>query len=156
MAGTIKLTSEVNLIGKGTEATTLKFISEGWVQAYGNNAISNLQTTGATGFLIGGSHVKMTNVTVRNYTAKIAAFHIYAFNTALNDFTFTNCNAIDGWSYGFLNAGEGSPNSVSDITYSGCSAINCGRASQYNPWITGFDLAESTDISILLAENCRA
>jgi hypothetical protein len=156
VAGTIELTPGVNLIGRGADTTILRFVSDGWVQVDGSNSISNLQSTGPTGFLICGSHVRMTGVTVRDYTAKSGAFLIYSFNKALTDFTFTNCNAIDGWSHGFINAGEGSPNSVSDITYSGCTAINCGRASQFNPWITGFDFAESTDITNLLVENCRA
>ncbi len=156
VAGDIQLVSGVNLIGKGAGTTTLKFTSEGWVQVDGSNTISNLQTTGPTGFFILGSHVKMTNVTVRNYTVKKGAFYIYACNKALSDFTFTNCNAIDGWSHGFINAGEGSPNTVSDITYSGCTAINSGRASRFDPWITGFDFVESTDITNLLVENCRA
>jgi hypothetical protein len=157
VAGDLDLSSGVNLVGKGASTTTLKFVSEGWVQVYGSNTISDLQSTGPTGFLIINSHVKMTNVTVRNYTAKSGAFVVYPNNQALTDFVFTNCNAIDGWSYGFLNVGEGSPNSVSDITYSGCSAINAGRASQFNPWITGFDFAEgSTAINNMLVENCRA
>jgi len=156
VAGDINLVSGVNLIGKGAGTTTLKFTIEGWIMVQGSNTVSDLQTTGPTGFLIVGSHVKMTNVTVRDYTAKAGAFHIYAANQALTDFTFTNCNAIDGWSYGFLNAGEGSPNSISGITYSGCTAINCGRTSQFNSWISGFNIAETTSISNVRVENCRA
>jgi PKD repeat protein len=154
--GDVKLAQGVNLIGAGAGTTTLNFIGEGWVKVDGSNTVRDLQSTGATGFLIIGSHVKMTKVTVKDYTAKSGAFHIYANNKVLTDFVFTNCNAIDGWSFGFLNMGEGSPNSISDITYSGCTAINCGRASQFNPWITGFDFVEGTDINNLLVENCRA
>ena len=154
--GDVGLTRGVNLIGSGVDATTLNFVGEGWIEVKGSNTVRDLQTTGATGFLIIGSHVRMTGITVRNYTGKSGAFHIYACNQALSDFVFTNCNAIDGSSHGFLNVGEGSPRSVSDITYSGCTAINCGRASQYNPWITGFDFAESADIANMLVEDCRA
>jgi hypothetical protein len=156
VAGDIYLVSGVNLIGKGAGKTTLKFVSEGWVQIYGNNIIQKLQSIGPTGFFIIGSHVKMTDVTARNYSVKKGAFYIYAYNQALTDFTFTNCKAIDGSGHGFINDGEGSPNSISDITYSGCTATNSGRAAQFDPWVTGFVLSETNDITNLLVVNCRA
>jgi PKD repeat protein len=154
--GDIHLTSGVNLIGQGAGITTLNFVDEGWIQVDGSNTVKDLQTTGATGFLIVGSHVRMTSVTVSDYTTKDAAFYIYAYNKPLIDIIFTNCNAIDGWSHGFINVGEGSSNSISDISYIGCSAINAGRASQLYPWVNGFTLAESTTINNVLIENCWA
>jgi len=154
--GDIHLTSGVNLIGQGAGITTLNFVGDGWIQVDGSNTVKDLQATGATGFLIVGSHVQMTSVTVRDYTTKEGAFFIYANNQSLIDFTFTNCNAVDGWSHGFINVGDGSSNSISDISYNGCSAINAGRASQLYPWVNGFTLAESTTINNLLIDRSWA
>jgi len=154
--GDVTLARGVNLIGAGAGTTTLNSVGKGCVDIRGGNTVRDLQATGATGFFVIGSHVRMASVTVRNCTSS-AAIWVYPTNEALTDIVFTNCNVIDGSSYGFLNIGEGSPRSISDITYSGCSAINCGRTSQVNPWVTGFDFAENIDsINNLLVENCRA
>lgn len=156
VAGDIRLLSGVNLIGRGAGITTLSFVSEGEVQVDGNNTIRALEATGPTGIIIVGSRVRCTDVNIKNYSAKKGAFYIYAYNKDLSDVIFTNCNAIDGSSHGFINSGEGSPNSISGITYTGCSAINAGRASQFNPWVNGFTLAESTTINKVLVEKSWA
>jgi len=156
LSGTINLADGVNLIGLGADVTTLTLVSVGGVSVSGNSSLHDFGMTGQTRISILGSHVKLTNITVRNYTSISPAFYVFASNEMIRDITFTNCNAIDGSSYGFKNSGEGSPNSISDITYSGCSVINAGRAAQASPWIVGFDLTETTDITNMLVENCRA
>ncbi|ACL16171.1 glycosyl hydrolase family 28-related protein [Methanosphaerula palustris] len=154
--GDITLPNGVNLIGRGAGTTTLKFISEGSVQVNGNNSVRNLQLTGPTGFFITGSHVTFNTVTVRDYSLKRGAFYIYANDQALSDFAFTTCRASDGSSSGFINAGQGSSSSISGVTYTDCSVINAGRMSQFDPWVSGFDLAELTTISNVLVQNCKA
>jgi len=126
------------------------------VQADGNNTLRALEASGPATIFIVGSRVRCTDVNVKNYSGKKGAFYIYAFNKDLSDVIFTNCNAIDGSSHGFINSGEGSPNSISGITYTGCSAINAGRASQFDPWVNGFTLAESTTINNVLVEKSWA
>jgi len=156
LSGTINLADGVNLIGQGADVTTLTLVNVGGVSVSGNSSLHDFEMTGKTRISILDSHVRLSNITIRNYTSGSPAFYVYASNEVIRDITFTSCNAIDGSSYGFKNSGTGSLNSISDITYSNCSAINAGRAAQASPWIVGFDLTETTDITNMLVENCRA
>jgi hypothetical protein len=152
----INVASRVNLIGAGDGATIFSTPRAAVIRPLGNNILSGFTMTGSGAIRIFDSNVACTDITLRIRGGYTGSFYVYANNKVVENIAFTDCHAIDCDNYGFLNSGEGTTKTIRNIRYTDCSAINCGLVSRVNTWVTGFDLAELSDIDGMVVENCRA
>jgi hypothetical protein len=75
----------------------------------------------------------------------------------LEDIEFTRVIADSPGTYGFLHSSWGTGyRTHRNIRYEDCRAVNCGRSSAFNPWVTGFDFAELNNIDGLQVLRCTA
>lgn len=154
----IRLRSGTVLSGKGAGITVLDF-SRGtvYLRDIRGAAVRDVSVTGSGAVWIYNSNaISVRNVTATTDTSAHGAFWIYAHNAVVEDIEFVNCNALNCSRHGFVNNGEGSPKLVKNVRYINCTAINSGLFERYNPWSTGFDLAENNDLEGCLVSGCLA
>ncbi|WP_211530491.1 PemB family protein [Methanocalculus chunghsingensis] len=158
------------LRGEGETKTFIKFVK--------NDAHLSVINEGVTlrDFHVSGENysypykgvvtIRVGHVTVRNVTgigdsSIEGVFYVHGgslpgYNKNIENIEFNNCKVYDAGSTGFvLNAG-GSYLDIINTRFIDCVAINCGRESRYNPWVTGFLFAENNNLVDLVAINCTA
>lgn len=153
----LHLNQRVRLMGMGEEQTHLHFSAPADLEIRELDEVRDLKITGSASLLIIESHVKIQNVTMTVDQTKTAAFYIYANNQSIEDFFFQNCSALNCGTHGFMTNGDGDQSKVSFVRYLNCRSLNAGlTAARHDPWVTGFDLTDSVDLTHCLVQNCTA
>jgi hypothetical protein len=169
--GIISMPTGTTLEGQGADSTFLKFTNDGRINVdkeyvtldgfhiSGKGYSSGVKWLGVLN--IRASHAKIHNIS-GTADASIQAVYLLihdptVYAPTLEDVEFINCHVKDTGTYGFLHNAWGTTNKlIKDVRYEDCSAVNCGKYGQFNPWITGFDFAELNDIQGLRVNNCYA
>jgi hypothetical protein len=156
--GTVRLRSGTVLSGRGAGITVLDFAGGTiYLRDIAGVKVRDFSTTGSGAVWIYNSNaVSVHNVTATTDTSAHGAFWVYAHNAVVEDIEFVNCIALNCSRHGFINNGEGSPRLVKNVRYINCTAINSGLFERFNPWSTGFDLAENSDLEDCLVLGCLA
>jgi len=158
-AGNLQPEMYKTLKGAGQDKTILKFPGDGGPRVRSNYVtFSDFTILGKADLLVLQNHARVHNITMTVDNSRIGAFYIWAPSRVIEDVEFVNCTAIDCGRYGFINSGEGTPKKIKNVRYIDCKAINCGKDSYVNtgPWVTGFDLAEYSDVEDIYLEGCYA
>ncbi len=106
------------------------------------------------------SHAVLRDITATADDSIQAVFFVVSevdsgYHHQITDIEFFRCRAIDPGTYGFLlSASEYL--TIKDVVFTECEAINCGRYSRFNPWVTGFDFAERNNLENAEVIRCRA
>lgn len=155
---TIRLRSGTMLSGKGAGITVLDFTRGTiYLRDIRGVVVRDFGTTGSGSVWIYNSNVvRVRNVSATTDTSAHGAFWIYAHNAVVDDIEFVNCTALNCSRHGFINNGEGTTKLVKNVRYINCTAINSGLFERYNPWSTGFDLAENSDLENCVVSGCLA
>lgn len=116
-----------------------------------------------------GGHQLQDVTAFRTSKSHPAAFWMLVLNKGvLDDVRFVGCKAVETEHIGFFCEGDGysAPGGVKNTPdFSGwiknlyledCLADHCGYYGRYNPWVVGFDLAESVNVENVKAVRCTA
>ena len=169
-AGSLLPKSYTTLKGQNNESTNLIFTNNGLV--WMKNDFVALEGFRATGsgysgqsahrgvIYITASHVWVRNVTATADRSIQAVFYVRSiegYNKAIECIAFIGCVADGPGTYGFLHSSQDTDYKVHKyVQYIDCRAIDCGRYSRFNNWVTGFDFAELNDIENLRVTRCVA
>ncbi|NLM29961.1 MAG: glycosyl hydrolase, partial [Methanomicrobiales archaeon] len=168
-AGSILPKAHTTLKGKGDDKTFIRFTNDGILRVDTEYVmLENFHVQG-TGYrasrdagvvYIRASHNAVKDVTGTADSTIQALFYVRSVgigNKNIEDIEFTRVVADSPGTYGFIHSSWGTNYKVhKNIRYADCKAINCGRYSAYNPWVTGFDFAELNDIENLRVTGCIA
>ena len=160
------------LLGQGAGETAIE-LENSIIHLKHENA--SLQDLSVSGYRYDWKHrwdapvfITASNVSVRDVTGTAdntvhAVFFVASMDATddgkvVENIEFSGCSALDPGTFGFmLSASQGATNKlIRNVTFVDCEAINCGRYSQFDPWVTGFDFAEQNDIENLQVIRCRA
>lgn len=169
-SGVIKPRTGSTLKGSGSTQTFIRFTDGGLIRVkYEDVVLDGFHVSGSGygGFVsdMGVIYINAGHVTVKNIVATAdntiqGVFYVRSIglrNKNIEDIEFINDVADNPGTYGFLHSSWGTDYSVQkNIRYENCRAINCGRDSAFNPWVTGFDFAELNDIEGLEVNRCIA
>jgi len=168
-AGSVLPGAHATLSGHGDTETYIKFRNDGILQVdteYVTLEKFHIEGRGYSASRdFGVLYIRASNVAVRDVTGTAdntiqGLFYVRSIgigNKNIENIEFTRCTADSPGTYGFLHSSWGTPYKVHrNVTYTDCRAIDCGRYSAYNPWVTGFDFAELNDIETLRVVNCTA
>jgi len=169
-AGSVLPRTHTILKGKGDQTTHLVFTNSGLIWLKDDFILlEGFRVTGSgysgrsvhMGVLyITASHIGIRNITATADNSIQAVFCVHStkeYNKNIEYITFTGCVADEPGTFGFLHSSWDTNHKVhKNIRYTDCKAINCGRYSAYNPWVTGFDFAELNDIENLRVTRCIA
>jgi hypothetical protein len=113
---------------------------------------SSAVTTAAVSISI-SSGTEQSNFYIHNITCTTTDnvdFLIYIVGSrTLSDITYSNIDCVDPDSFGFVVDGEAGSPIVNNLTYYKCTVTNAGiAASRANDWVTGFDLAEYSGLTV--------
>ncbi|MDN7013311.1 hypothetical protein FGW20_09695 [Methanoculleus sp. FWC-SCC3] len=169
-AGSVLPGSYTTLKGRGDESTHLIFTNNGliWMK---NDSIA-LESFRATGsgysgksahmgvIYITASHMWIKDVTATADRSIQAVFYVQSiegYDRDIEYIAFIGCVADSPGTYGFLHSSQDTEYKVHRyVQYTDCRAIDCGRDSRFNNWVTGFDFAELNDIESLRVNRCIA
>jgi hypothetical protein len=156
----LNLPGNVALEGKGPSSTKVVFTASGNMYVSSPNTdLAGFTITGPGVVWIVTSHVTVRDVTIRSNGLRWAAFSVEknSASAQVGDIEFNNCQAIDCDTNGFCVSGGSTSYVITDLRFIDCRAVNCGRASpRYNPYVVGFDLAETVSVDGLLVDGCYA
>jgi hypothetical protein len=147
------------LEGEGETATILNYTAYKKVSStsVSNTIVRNLRLTGkGTVYHRNGSNLKVSNVTVTGDDSVVGA----AFNAVcsgaetIDGLRYESCTAQDGACFGFQIYGPGGE-TLKNIQYHGCRAINCGKDARVNDYVIGFNIQAGVCEDILY-HNCIA
>ncbi len=168
-AGSILPRAHTTLSGQGDDATFIRFTNDGILRVDAEYVtLENFHVEG-TGYSasrdFGVVYIRAGHNAVRDVTGTAdrtiqALFYVRSVglgNKNIEDIEFTRVVADSPGTYGFIHSSWGTNYKVhKNIRYTDCKAIDCGRYSAYNPWVTGFDFAELNDIEGLRVTRCIA
>ena len=171
-AGSYTLTGNV-LFATGTtlfgDGDTTSFTATSAAAFYIPNSgvsLANFKTTGHVYVIayadtsVTLNTLSLTNIHAVDTSVDLeAAFELYTGNSAtINGVTFSGCSVTNSGCYGFVLVGSGHTNGnlIENVAFTNCQAIDCGRNSQDNDWVVGFDLAELTNVQNLILTGCTA
>jgi hypothetical protein len=171
-SGEIIPLSNTTLQGEGSLNTILKFTNNGRIRVdYENVSLKDFQVSG-TGYTkswegvitIRASHALLHNIVGYADATTQAVFMIFSegehigYNKEIEDVEFNSCSVKNAETFAFLNsaASDTAYNTIHNIRYIDCEAINCGRYDRYDDWVAGFDLAEQVNIDTMEVIRCRA
>ena len=169
-SGSILPRSYTTLKGRGDESTHLIFTNNGliWMKC-DSIALEGFRATGS-GYSGKSAHMGVIYITashmwVKDVTATAdgsiqAVFYVHSiegYNKAIEYIAFVGCVAGSPGTFGFLHSSQDTDHKVHRyVQYTDCRAIDCGRYSRFNNWVTGFDFAELNDIESLRVTRCIA
>jgi len=183
--GTFNISGDIeatygDMTGQGADQTQLTFTNNAHLYA-NSTAVQTIQGfsfygSGYSGGAIyhGVLTVRGPNKTLKNLNGSadgsIQAVFLFladpAINNSIQNILVENCHVDGANTYAFLHSQwfyqtppytpVDAKSTHKDITYLNCSATNCGSATAYNQWVTGFDFAEMNHIENLIVRNCRA
>ncbi|KAF5081923.1 hypothetical protein DSECCO2_105350 [anaerobic digester metagenome] len=168
-AGNILPRAHTTLSGQGDDKTFIRFTNDGILRVDAEYVtLENFHVKG-TGYSasrdFGVVYIRAGHNAVRDVTGTAdrtiqGLFYVRSVglgNKNIEDIEFTRVVADSPGTYGFLHSSWGTDYKVhKNIRYTDCRAIDCGRYSAYNPWVTGFDFAELNDIENLRVTRCIA
>ena len=168
-AGSILPKAHTTLKGQGDDATFIRFTNDGILRVDAEYVtLENFHVAG-TGYSasrdFGVVYIRAGHNAVRDVTGTAdrtiqGLFYVRSVglgNKNIEDIEFTRVVADSPGTYGFLHSSWGTDYKVhKNVRYTDCKAIDCGRYSAYNPWVTGFDFAELNDIENLRVTRCVA
>ena len=168
-AGSILPKAHTTLKGQGDDATFIRFTNDGILRVDAEYVtLENFHVKG-TGYSasrdFGVVYIRAGHNAVRDVTGTAdrtiqGLFYVRSVglgNKNIEDIEFTRVVADSPGTYGFLHSSWGTNYKVhKNVRYTDCKAIDCGRYSAYNPWVTGFDFAELNDIENLRVTRCVA
>ncbi len=168
-AGNILPRAHTTLSGQGDDKTFIRFTNDGILRVDTEYVtLENFHVKG-TGYSasrdFGVVYIRAGHNAVRDVTGTAdrtiqGLFYVRSVgigNKNIDDIEFTRVVADSPGTYGFLHSSWGTDYKVhKNIRYTDCRAIDCGRYSAYNPWVTGFDFAELNDIETLRVTRCVA
>ena len=168
-AGSILPKAHTTLSGQGDDTTFIRFTNDGILRVDTEYVtLENFHVEG-TGYSasrdFGVVYIRAGHNAVRDVTGTAdrtiqALFYVRSVglgNKNIEDIEFTRVVADSPGTYGFIHSSWGTNYKVhKNIRYTDCKAIDCGRYSAYNPWVTGFDFAELNDIENLRVTRCIA
>ncbi|NMA10135.1 MAG: hypothetical protein GX932_03835, partial [Methanomicrobiales archaeon] len=169
-SGNILPGSYTTLKGQGDESTHLIFTDNGLIWMKSDSiALEGFRATGSgysgksahRGVIyITASHMWIKDVTATADRSIQAVFYVQSIEGYTRDIeyiAFIGCVADSPGTYGFLHSSQDTDNTVHRyVQYTDCRAIDCGRHSRFNNWVTGFDFAELNDIESLRVTRCIA
>lgn len=156
-AGYINPASNSRLYGQGNTTIINLQSSMIYISNKNNVEIDHFKITGTTvgvgAVFIGSSGAAVSGFNIHDILCTITGdqtdFQVYANNYMVSNIVFSRCDASNPDGFGFYIGGEGAPQTVQNITYYKCSVENAGVASsRKNIWATGFDLAETTGLTV--------
>jgi len=168
-AGSILPKAHTTLSGQGDDKTFIRFTNDGILRVDTEYVtLENFHVKG-TGYSasrdLGVVYIRAGHNAVRDVTGTAdrtiqGLFYVRSVgigNKNIEDIEFTRVVADSPGTYGFLHSSWGTDYKVhKNVRYTDCKAIDCGRYSAYNPWVTGFDFAELNDIENLQVTRCIA
>ena len=169
-SGNILPRSYTTLKGQGDDRTTLVFTNNGLIWMKNDSvALEGLRATGSgysgksahRGVIyITASHMWIKDVTATADRSIQAVFYVQSIEGYTRDIeyiAFIGCVAESPGTYGFLHSSQDTDYTVHRyVQYTDCRAVDCGRDSRFNNWVTGFDFAELNDIESLRVTRCIA
>jgi hypothetical protein len=147
------------LQGEGKEKTILSLASGKSILAFNPNITFDGFTITGTPFMgvfITASNIIVRNINCRDSQHSDSAFLVYADPNDLKNILFENCETTKWHSFGFKVDSTRPTAQVDNLQFKNCKAIDCGRYSSLNPWITGFDVAEQCNVSNCTFTDCLA
>ncbi|MDN7013310.1 glycosyl hydrolase [Methanoculleus sp. FWC-SCC3] len=168
-AGSVLPKAHTTLSGQGDDKTFIRFTNDGILRVDTEYVtLENFHVEG-TGYSasrdFGVVYIRAGHNAVRDVTGTAdrtiqGLFYVRSVglgNKNIEDIEFTRVVADSPGTYGFLHSSWGTDYKVhKNVRYTDCRAIDCGRYSAYNPWVTGFDFAELNDIENLRVTRCVA
>lgn len=110
--------------------------------------------------------IRVGHTTVRNVTGTAdssieGVFYVHGgskpgYKKNIEDIEFMNCKVYDAGTTGFVLTATAPYLDIINTRFIDCVAINCGRESRFNPWVTGFLFAENNNLIDFVAINCTA
>ena len=169
ITGTIQVPAHARLLGAGSASTSLRFSNNGYISILTDYVV--LDGFSATGtayhspvsqygliYSFNANHLKINNIeATADNTIQGVIFINQGNDRTVQDIELNNDRVVDAGTYAFLFSSWSSTNKlIRDVRLVDCEAINAGKYSRFNDWVTGFDFAEQNDIQNLTAIRCTA
>jgi hypothetical protein len=128
-----------------------------------NVTLENMHFTGSAFAYVSNGMNEVKGITFKDLTFNVddqrpAAVYFNANGFPISNVLVENCQVIDSGTFGFMISANGdlANNINQNFTFLNCKAINCGRYSQFNDWVTGFDVRETGTAKNIHFINCEA